>query len=352
MAKISNLFREKVYTIARSSEIFKNEKEIINFIFKKFETEIKSVNFIDANERNDLFKIKDVDGLESYIKLSLEENPNFFIEADILARNFKKNISPRLIDAGYVESYGNISYSLTSSIPTQNIKEYGVATIVNNPQLISNLFLQLSKFNFDGIKIQSIYDYLEKYLSFDITKISKINLSSPEANPLIKELIQNQTVNLKNILTEKLKHINFDETVFCHGNLNQSTILGFEDSLCCINFENAYIGDILFEILNLRYQLFYDQTTESKIIELFHKKTKQKLNLVHLKKYREFVNYWNLYKTCVDYLNEVFVLNSKRMNKILDLAFCLSKNYENFYGLPDFEKNFKPIAELFVESVI
>lgn len=352
MAKITNLFRDKLYTISRSSEVFEIEKEIIEYIFELHDLKCKSIKFIDANINNDLFQTADSDDQEYYIKLSLEENPKFLIEGRILAENALKKISPCPFASGTIKKFGNINYSLLSSIPTQNVKEYGLVTIVKNNELISNLFLDLSSFTTYDCQIQSIDDYLNYYLNFDISQITKINFNTPEADPKIKGLIQNQTHLLQKHLKEKLGKINFKKQNFCHGNLNQSTILPFDDSLCCINFENAYLGDALFEILNLRYQFYYNELVEVKIIENFQAKSKEKLNLKFINQYKEFVNYWNLYKICVDYLNEVFLLQSKRMNKILDLAFCLSKNYENFYGLPDFEKNFKPIAELFVESVI
>jgi len=351
MAKITNLFRDKVYTFNKPREVFESEKEIISAIADDLNLKIKNIYFIDANIHNDLFKIE-CENANFYLKLSLEESTDFEKEYNIFIRNPHNFITPRYLSFGTLETFKNLKFSLAYAIDVENLREYGVGQLLNNPYSIPFLFDQFTLFKTSNIELNTFEDYLKPYLEFNIFNIPEINSSNIEANPIIKNLVKKQVVILQEILKDKLTKINFENSDFCHGNLNQSTILPYGDLLKCINFENSYIGDMLFEILNLKYELFYNERIEDSIINNFHKISNKKLNLFKTKEYREFCCYWNLLKICIDYLKEIFILQSQRQDKILNIAIRFSKNYENFYQLPDFEKNFKPIAELFVESVI
>jgi len=351
MAKISNLFREKVYIFNKPREVFESEKEIISLIFKDLDFKIKSIDFVDANLHNDLFKIN-TDYANFYLKFSLEKDSKIFKESNFLWLNFHNQIVPKICKEGELKEFNNLKYNIISSMEIENLREAGISECFVNEGSIPYFLNQMSKLNIDTIKNETITDYLKFYLEFDILKVPDVQFDSLESSPIIKNLVKKQVVVLQNILKEKLTQINFKTDDFCHGNLNPSTILCNGDFLKCINFENAYAGDFLFEILNLKYELFYDHSIENNIIEIFNKIANKPLDLSKLKEYREFSCYFNLLKICVDYLQQVFILKSQRQDKILNLAIKFSKNYENFYQLPDFEKNFKPIAELFVESVI
>jgi len=350
MPKIVNLFRDKVYTFYKPREVFDNEREIIYSLLRKFDLNVSSIDFVDANMHNDIFKIHTENG-NFYLKLSLESEPGFFKESKILEKS-KMPFAPTCLGYGKIDNFLNLNYSLLSSLEMQSLRESGVAEAFASTLSIPYFLNTLSYLNYSSIEKYTILDYLKFYLNFDILKVPDTQTSWFEENPQIKNLAKKQVVVIQEILKEKLKHYDFSKKDFCHGNLNQSTILCHGEILSCINFEKAYIGDFLFELLNLKYELFYNQNYENQIIYHFSSVSKSKLNLNKINEYREFACYFNLLKICVDYLQEVFILKSQREDKILNIAIKFSKNYENFHSLPDFEKSFKPIAELFIESVI
>ncbi len=352
MAKITNLFKEKIYIFNREKGVFETEREMADKIFSQFSNGIQNIEFVDANMHNDIFKVKSVDDEDYYLKLSLEDEPNFLKEHQILFQNFHKKVSPEPIVFGQLKDFGNINYSVITSIPTFNIKEYGIAEILNNKKTIPEYLSLLTSFSHEDVNLPTFNQYANHYLTFDVFKVPDISINSFESHENIKDVAKKQVVVLQKIIAEKLNNLNLNKNHFCHGNLNQSTILGATNCLFFINFENAYLGDFLFEVLNLKYELFYSNHVENDILKYMNNDLKLDLNFSQLRLYKELSCYWNLLKICVDYLEEVFVLKSQRQNKILNIAARLSKNYENFYQLPDFDKNFKPIAELFVESVI
>ena len=358
MAKISNLFIDKLYAFNKTRPIIPVEKEIIEKIFltsfgesPNFENKIK---FVDANLHNDLFKIESENN-NLYLKIALKtdsENVLFKKEFSVLLENVFKNIAPVPSFYGELKDFGNINYLALGTIHCDNISDYGVYDALKNKETFVYFLNKLSAFSSNDFELESFNDHLDFYLNFDILKVPDLGYDSLEKNPIIKNLAKQQTILLQKILKDRLSKINFNQNDFCHGNLNKSTILYDGAYFKCINFENAYKGDFLFEILNLKYNLYFSESFENEIIKEFSSISKIKLNLIQLKQYKEFVCYWNLLKLCVNYLQEVFVLRCCRMDKILDLTYFFSQNYENFYQLPDFDKNFKPIAELFVESVI
>lgn len=351
MAAINNLFKEKVYITQESRSVFGIEKDIIDSISLEVFNKNSKIEFIDANKNYDLFKI--TNDHEFYLKLSLTD-PHQCLEKEFSVLNENSYFwhTPFPYKYGKLKNFGNVIYALYGAIPTQNIKNYGIADALNNIQSYAEMYESISNFSSINFKIPLFDQYLNHYLEFDIFKVPDINIDSLESSPYIKNIAKTQTVELQKILKEKLQKINFSQKHFCHGNLNQSTILPIGESMACINFDNCYWGDCLFEILNLKYNLFFSEKIENEIIKFFKEIDNEKLNLSQLREYRNFVCYWNLLKICVDYLEEVFILKSYRQAEILNIAFRFSKNYNNFYQLPNFDKNFKPIAELFVESVI
>lgn len=352
MPKITNLFREKVYIFGQQPEVFESEKQLINSIFWEQVLENPSeIKFVDANVDNDLFLVKNKDG-NFFVKLTLDsEKSNLENEFKILDLNIEHLITPFPIANGFSDFINDIEYSIISEIPAPNLSDFGIFNLLNNPEAVNNFFNKLSLFKAPS-GLRSFNQYCQHYLSFDIFKLPNIEISWIENHEKIKKIAQEQVVYLQKILKEKLKNFNMPKVHVCHGNLNTSTILVLGDYVHAVNWENAYHGDLYFELCNLKYELFFDDSVEKEMIANFAETTTHKISNDRLKEYALFAKYFQLLKIIVDYLYETYVLEAKRQNKIINCAIKLSKNYETFYQLPDFDKNLKPIAEFFTESVI
>jgi hypothetical protein len=352
MPKISNLFKEKLYVFGNQPEVFSSEKDLIKDIFfQEGLEESKEIKFIDANIDNDLFLVKNSEG-NFYIKLSLDpQNSNLDKEFNIIYDNIEYLITPFAVSYGFSEKLSNIEFSIAAEIPAPNLLDVGVANFFEKPDMVKEFFERLSKFR-PNSSLSSFQQYCDPYLSFDILKTPDVEVSWIENHRDIKKIVQEQVVYLQRLLKEKLRSFSVPAVHVCHGNLNPSTLLIFGDYMHAINWEKAYHGDLYFELCNLRYELFFDEVVEKQILRNFTEFSNHKISQEQQKDYILFSKYFNLLKIMVEYLNETYVLRANRKNKILNCAIKLSKNYDAFYQLPDFDKKLKPIAEFFVESVI
>lgn len=352
MARVTNLFKDKVYVFSSLREVFSSEEELIANIFNKEGLQNpEEIKFLSANLNNDLFLIKTGDG-EFCLKMSLDKNnSNLEKEFLILKDNWRRRIAPFPICYGSVPNHSSVEYSVVGFVPAPNLYDSGIQEVIESEDAIPYFFANLSRYDCSNTK-KTIRDHLEYYLSFDILKIPEVDVEWIKNHNQIKDLIKNQVIFLQNLLREKLQNFTFSEKDFCHGDLNCSNILAFGEHLHAINYEKSYSGDWVFEFLCLKYDLFLPNSIEKEYLNKIENLLKTNLNGHNINQLMEFVCYFNLLKLMVEYLTEVYMLKCSRQNKILQCGIKLSKNYDHFYQLPDFDKKLKPIAEFFVESVI
>lgn len=352
MARITNLFRDRLYVFSSAPEIYENEQIIISNIFEKEGLEKpEKLTFLNANINNDLFLITNSDG-QFCVKLSLDKNNSKLKkEFNILKNNINRRITSFPIAHGVLENMDCIEYSIVGYLPIPNLYDFGLAPILESENAIPYFVENLSRFDKTSIE-QTVSDHFDKYLNFDILKIPEVDIKWIENHTQIRDIVKNQILYLQKIIKEKLLISDLFADDFCHGELNYSTILPFGEQLHAINFENSYLGDKLFELCCLRYELFYSEKIENEFITKIEEINGQPYSSEKIKKTKELAAYFSLLKIMVDYLTEVYILKGARENKIIHCAFKLSKNYDSFYLLPDFDKKLKPLAEFFVESVI
>lgn len=352
MARVTNLFKDKVYVFSSLREVFSSEEELIANIFHKEGMQApQEIKFLSANLNNDLFFIKNSEA-EFCLKMSLDKNnSNLEKEFLILKDNWKRRIAPYPICHGSISGHFPVEYSIVGHVPAPNLYDYGIQTIVDSEDAIPYFFANLSRYNTSNTK-KSLQEHLEYYLSFDILKIPDIDSEWVKNHERVKALIKNQVIFLQRTLREKVKNFVFSDKDFCHGDLSLSNILAFGEHLHAINYEKSYSGDWVFEFLCLKYELFFPNNIEKEYLDKIDGLLQTNFNGHNVNQLMEFVCYFNLLKLMVEYLTEVYILKCSRQNKILQCGIKLSKNYDHFYQLPDFDKNLKPIAEFFVESVI
>lgn len=352
MARITNLFKDKVYLFSSLREVYPSEIELIKNIFNKESIEEPNkIEFISANLNNDLFCAQNSEG-KLCVKISLDkENSNLEKEFLILKDNWHRKISPFPLSYGVVNGHSPMEYSIIGNIPAPNLFDFGLQPIIESEEAIPYFFANLSRFSTRSVK-SSILDHLNYYLSFDILKIPEVNSEWIKNHQAIKNLVKDQVLFLQKTIKEKLGQFTFAQNDFCHGNLNWSNILAFGEHLHAINYENSYRGDWVFELLCLKYELFYQNNVEKEILNKTESLLKTNFNNHKISEITDLICYFNLLKLMVEYLTEVYILKCARQHKILQCGIKLSKNYDHFYQLPDFDKKLKPIAEFFVESVI
>lgn len=352
MARITNLFKDRVYVFSSLREVYPSETELIKNIFNKEGLEEpREITFLSANLNNDLFCVENNEG-KLCVKISLDkESSNLEKEFLILKDNWRRKISAFPVCYGITNDFSPVEYSVVGHIPAPNLFDFGIQPIIESEDAIPYFFANLSRHSTNSIN-KSIFDHLEYYLSFDILKVPEVDPDWVKNHQSIKNIIKDQVLFLQKTIREKLAKFSFSQKDFCHGNLNCSNILAFGEHLHAINYENAYKGDWVFELLCLKYELFYSNTVEKEILNKTESLLKTNFNNHKISEISDLICYYNLLKLMIEYLTEVYILKCARQHKILQCGIKLSKNYDHFYQLPDFDKKLKPIAEFFVESVI
>lgn len=349
MALISNLFKNKIYLFGQKKHVLSIENVIIEEIFNTHNlAQIKNINFIDANVDNDLFLVDTVN-YSVFVKLSFNKE-KLEKEFKLLEKNIELRSSTYPLAYGYLDQF-NLSYEVLGKFPLPNLFDYGVSTLHQQLQVVTYFASNLHSF-LNVEELTSINDYFNFYLNFNISTVPNFNVDWVENHQDIKYIVNNQIIELQKILKDRFATTPLKEEVVCHGDLRASNILVAEDGLKAINFENSYLGDRAFDFACMKYVFYYSIKQDLNLWKQYCELNNIEFSVAEYRKYQDLAAYFNLLKIMINYLIETYVLKGSKQNRILQCAVDLSKNFNAFANLPEFNTKLKPIAEFFVESVI
>ena len=350
MALVSNLFKNKVYLLAQPKKVFDLEKGIIAEIFEEQNLGmIRSIDFVDANEGNDLFLVS-AGNDEFYVKLSFKDSSKLKKEFELLQKNVRLKTATFPIAHGQLQKF-NLEYEVLAKIPFPNLFDYGWAALHSSLEAVP--YFAANFHDFQTVEnLPNSDEYLKFYLDFDILKVPDFQVDWIENHQRIKNIVKEQVLELQKIIKNILKETSLKNEVICHGDLRASNVLVGTDGLKAINLEKSYFGDRCFDFACMKYVFYYSVQQDIKLWQKYCELTSTEFRVSEYRKYQDLAGYFALLKIMVNYLTEVYVLKGCKQNRVLQCAIDLSKNFNAFVNLPEFNSKLKPIAEFFVESVI
>lgn len=350
MALVSNLFKNKIYLLAQQKQVFDLEKGIISEIFSEHNLgSVNSLDFIDANENNDLFLVT-TNSDQFYVKLSFELNSGLKKEFELLQKNIGFKLTTFPIAHGNLKKF-NLEYEVLAKIPYPNLYDFGWSALHSSLESVPYFAANLHDL-YPVEQLAKSKDYLNFYLDFDIFKVPDFQVDWIENHRRIKNIVKEQIIELQKIIKNLLKNFELKEEVVCHGDLKPSNILIGQDGLKIINLEKSYLGDRCFDFACMKYVFYYSIQQDIKLWQKYCELTSVEFRVSDYRRYQDLAGYFMLLKIMVNYLTEVYVLKGCKQNRVLQCAIDLSKNFNAFVNLPEFNSKLKPIAEFFVESVI
>ena len=328
MSDIKSSLSNRLLLIPKLDTLNDSHKDILKMIMNKHgEDDIVSMKMIDENDSYDSFLVE-TENASFTIKISFDKEVIFY-EFLILRGIHHLQISPVAIDRNEIEFCTTIYYTIQSYEHSNNLLESGLSSI--NSEEFSDLHEALSILHSFEVP-EEVHSYLDDSNSFfDFNKKSFENiLQYVDPNEVeIYEFISNF---YSSVHSEMINILNNNRNLECkklvHGNLRASTII--ENSLMFkfINFENCFLGNPLFDICNLVFELNMTGINEFSFVS---QKTKD------LNAYKICKQIW-IRKKMLDVLNnyvkEVIILNSKRSTKLYKLIHEFSSNFEKFKSIP------------------
>lgn len=333
MSEIKLSLNNRLLLTPKINGITSSHKEILTSIMLKHgEDEIVSMKMIDENDHYDSFLVE-CKNASFCIKLSFDKTVIFY-EFLILRGIHHLQISPIAIDRNEIEFGTTIYYTIQSFEYSNNLFENGISNFFN-PEY-SDIHEALKILHSFDVP-EEVYSYIDDSSSFfEFNKIHFENIlqyvSSDEVEifNFIKEFYETVYGEMISILS-KNKDIDLKKLV--HGNLKASTIIENSQMFKFINFENCFLGNPLFDVCNLVFELNITGINEYKFVS---EKTKD------INAYKICKQIW-IRKRMLDilnsYLKEVIILNCSRKLKLFKLINEFSNNFEKFKNIPFVSNN-------------
>ena len=278
MANIISSLYERCTLIPEIDLTNQSHKELLKLILKRHgEENVLNIKLIDENDEYDSFLVETYEN-DFLVKISLDKLVIFY-EFTILKGIENLHISPIAIDRGEVEFGKTIYYTIQTYEHSDNLNLLGNSIILENPYKDNfDMALNILHKFIPPLEVHDFFDNDQTF--FEYHKINFKNLIQyVDANEI------NEFNFIESIYTEVYEEMmtffsttknSLKQKTLVHGNIDASTIITNSTLFKFINFENSFIGNHFFDLVNIVFEL---QTTGLNELDFVSKRLKS-VNLV------------------------------------------------------------------------
>lgn len=346
------LYKNRPYVFEIEKDWFESNNEIIIKILEKENFgKYKSISFLNANYNYDIYKIE-LEDKTICIKYTLDEEDFLLKQEFDTIKKINSSFVPIPYSYNFIKFGDTIHYSIYEYINTENTKNFGTACLFEYSENFAKSFFNLQKTESPQKNHINYLDFITKNCNLDFLEKENIEAINEYSNyEQFKKIIDSLKFEI-----QKTSNIeSFKGDFFCHGNLKPSNILFFNKEFKFIDFENAFRGNVFFDISHLSIHLGIGEDLEKKILIEFLKCLNQEFTIQHWASYRKChaINLRKLLAECIlSFLKEVYVFSSSRPIKIFEIVqfFILNKNL--FLTIPTVQNNKDFLFKTFYDPLI
>lgn len=329
MKTITNADRPYLFSLDRRDT--ENELLVENLLKKIGFSSVEDVRFLDSKMDFDCFKAV-VDGELRYFKYSFDADSSFFAHEFNILKQLAP-FAPVAYKHGKTKYGESLQYIVTSFESADTVTEFGLSSILENNDSFLYTFNQLRSVSVDRTFSHYINDMFSRC---DINQLPEHSIAAIKSHSNMESLRSILDI-LKNEI-EYLSRQSFCKTSdFCHGSLNPDNILIKNNLFKFQHLQNGYMGNQLFDLcylfinmgIPLEYQRQFAMDYKSLFPDFDQDKFTEEYNSCFNLMIRLFV-----YETIFHYLSEVYLYESSRPEKILQIVSVFLRNQEVLSMIP------------------
>ena len=329
MKAITNADRPYLFSLDKRD--VENELLVENLLKKIGFSSVEDVRFLDSKMDFDCFKAV-VDGQLRYFKYSFDADSPFFAHEFNILKQLAP-FSPVAYKHGKTKYGESLQYIVTSFEAADTVTEFGLSSILEYNDSFLYSFDQLRSVSVDRTFSHYINDIFTRC---DINQLPEHSVAAIKSHSDIESLRSILEI-LKNEI-EYLSRQSFCKTSdFCHGSLHPDNILIKNNLFKFQHLQNGYMGNQLFDLcylfINMGIPLEYQRQFTMDYKRLFPDFNQEKF-------VEEYNSCFNLmirlfvYETIFNYLCEVYLYESSRPEKILQIVSVFLRNEEVLAMIP------------------
>ena len=349
--KISSLFRGRAYVVGAQDRLAENARFVAE-LFKKMDRNVgaNDVKLIISNDDYDDYELTDDNGRPLRIKISFDKG-NYVLKQE--SKNLKAAQSPVCgywMGSGDIKLGDEFSYLLYAFPTSESISEIGRSLLVSESH---EIFRSYAKFQ----QTKPLKKHYKTILKGDIANYNLKKVLSTEEKQRVKnhtdyEALESLSLAFMREALDLFPDPQRSQWRKCHGNLSLYSIFFNGSNFYFDNLYNNSMGHPYVDFIELVLNSGLDRAHEKDLLPLFCEYAGLQLDkrLYHAlyesllrKKVAELIS---------TYIYEVYVYNSYRIQKILNIADTFSQCYDRFRVIPIFEENRKFILKTLTEPIL
>ena len=348
--KLSSLFKHKAYAFGQPNDTEQDclfASKIINKIKPNFK--LNNIALSSVCDNYDVFHLTNKSDIFYKLKISLSD-PKKVLQKEVTAiRSLGANHVPKYICKGSIKVGEDVDYLLTQAVQSESIRIAGRSVLAENidqfftnyfsfsntksvrAKYVSNLESFCSDLNPENQLPEESLSSLKGYTDYNLCNDFFLTLQSE---------IKDYTDQLKNIFRHK-----------CHANLNLDSIF-YNNHFFYLDFlDKVCMGHPYLDLCDLVLDSGFLKQNDIPLFDKF-------CSIGDLENNRDLYHHIfelqirkKLGQLLLDYIKEVYLYDSYRYDKIIEIADVFSHLYERFCIIPIFKQNREFIMKTICEPI-
>ncbi len=351
--KSDSIFKDRLYTLPSSGRITATETKIIKKIlsFSKCDIKVDKISLVCVEEDYDFYHIYSGSNIFD-LKFSLDHESEKFNREIKNTKLCKSKSVPKYVDSGVVKVGDKISYLICESNRSESLFDYGRSHLSSNLDLFVDFYCDFaSNGNYKLLYKTLLSDSMKEE---DMKSIFDLDQKSYIDNHSDYDKCENIINQLKSDILNKLHALPKIYTGNIIGDFDKNSVFTEGNNFLFKDLRYGCRGHVYSDVANITLYYGLSKPIEKTLLQ----KITQKMSLTAENNlYNQFYELELRRKALhylLQYLKEVYVYESSRIEVIINLIDSFSQSFNRVCKIPVIRDNreflLRNIAEPIIES--
>ncbi len=330
----------------------KDDERFITELFKKIDINIspQQVRLLICHNDYDDYEVRDDQGRFLRVKISFEKDSPFLKRESNNLKSAQSPVCGYWLASGNVKFGDDFSYLLCGFRPSETAREIGRSVLLSEHQTLFDCYRQFQQTKPIKRHYKTVFkqDIDQGNLKRVLSKEEKERVEAYTDYNTLQSLVLEFGKQASNLLPE----ISPESRKKCHGKLSPDSIFWGGDNFYFDTLYNNCMGHPFVDFIELMLESGFSRDHEKHLLPVFCEYIGVELDMRLYQKFYNCLMRKKIADLISAYIYEVYLFNSYRVNRILDVADTFSHCYERFRSVPLFEDNREFVLKTLTEPIL
>ena len=331
---------------------FKDDERFIIELFKKIDINIspQHVRLLICHNDYDDYEVIDDQGRFLRVKISFEQDSPSLKRESANLKAAQSPVCGYWLGSGNVKLGDDFSYLLCGFRPSESAREIGRSLLITEHQSLFDCYAQFQQTKPPKRHYKTVFNE-------DINQGNLKNILSLEEKARVESYtdyntLQSLVLQLRNEARDLLPDVSQENVRKCHGKLSPDSIFWGGNNFYFDNLYKNCLGHPFVDFIELMLECGFSRDHEKELLPVFCEHTHTELDARLYQKFYSCLMRKKLVDLISAYIYEVYLFNSYRMDRILNVADTFSLCYDRFRAIPVFEESREFVLKTLTEPIL